>query len=363
MFERYSDSAGNYVVLDPNNQAVYKQLYRAAKAKTKLRIKVTVSGPSDVAIPSANEPTNASEVTLVPTALPLHPASEAPKELPSANIMKSTEADIPVMKHLPKAGNLAVEKSDEALLPRPFALRDQFYEDLANAAKLRSTSLRAKDQAFQVPLTSFTVQCNYCGTNIPSAHWHCNVCDHGDFDLCQVCIESGIHCDIDDHYLIKRTIEDGKVKYSTSNIVDKKAPKPEPKAEEKKEMPGTFDGDIKEEPLREQPTQTRTCNCCVNGTHTRPQESRACLLNTAEYEESNFVTCLNCEDYDLCIPCHYSLKHGHHPNHAFAPVSQDVHLDSEGSLLCTPGRNLRHFATCDGCDKVSTNRLLIPKIY
>ena len=59
-----------------------------------------------------------------------------------------------------------------------------------------------------------------------------------------------------------------------------------------------------------------------------------------------------CEDYDLCIPCHVGMKHGHHPSHAFAPVSEESSLDTKASLLCAPGRNIRHFAICDGCDKV-----------
>lgn len=42
VFERYSDSAASWVKLDAANIAVYKQLYRAAKAKLKLRIKATV---------------------------------------------------------------------------------------------------------------------------------------------------------------------------------------------------------------------------------------------------------------------------------------------------------------------------------
>ena len=262
------------MVLDTNNPAVYKQLYRAAKAKTKLRIKVTTNIEDEAPAP-LNEPTTASEVTLAPTVLrttklPTHVTSEAPKELPSTNFAQSAETLVPRLEKktrdpLAKIANQAVEKPDEAPLPRPFALREQFYEDLANAAKLRTNTLRAKDQSFQVPLTSFTVQCNYCGTNIPDAHWHCNICDHGDFDLCLSCVEAGIHCDVDNHYLIKRTIEDGKVKYSTSTIVDKKAPKSEPKVEDKNEMPGTFDGNVKGEPLREQPMLTRTCNCCVNG--------------------------------------------------------------------------------------------------
>lgn len=45
VFERYSDSAGSYVTLDPKNPAVYKQLYRAAKAKLKLRFKATIIYP------------------------------------------------------------------------------------------------------------------------------------------------------------------------------------------------------------------------------------------------------------------------------------------------------------------------------
>ena len=48
-----------------------------------------------------------------------------------------------------------------------------------------------------------------------------------------------------------------------------------------------------------------------------------------------------------------SLKHGHHPGHAFAPVSEANVLDSVAAALCVPGRNMRHFATCDECDGVS----------
>ena len=70
------------------------------------------------------------------------------------------------------------------------------------------------------------------------------------------------------------------------------------------------------------------------------------------FEESNFVTCLVCEDYDLCIPCHVGLKHGHHPSHPFAPVSEEQTLDALAHQLLVPGRNMRHMATCDGCDKV-----------
>lgn len=42
VFERYSDSAGTYVSLEPNNTSAYKQLYRAAKAKLRLRLRATL---------------------------------------------------------------------------------------------------------------------------------------------------------------------------------------------------------------------------------------------------------------------------------------------------------------------------------
>ena len=68
--------------------------------------------------------------------------------------------------------------------------------------------------------------------------------------------------------------------------------------------------------------------------------------------EENFVTCTTCEDYDLCIPCHLNLEHGHHPKHAFAPAVEDANLDLVAKALLAPGRNARHHAVCDGCDKV-----------
>lgn len=37
VFERFSDSAGGYITLDPNSPQVFKTLIRAAKAKSTLR--------------------------------------------------------------------------------------------------------------------------------------------------------------------------------------------------------------------------------------------------------------------------------------------------------------------------------------
>lgn len=71
------------------------------------------------------------------------------------------------------------------------------------------------------------------------------------------------------------------------------------------------------------------------------------------FDESKFVTCTVCEDYDLCVPCHVAMKHGHHPGHGFAPVSPEVALNKNAVEIMAPGRHTRHWAVCDGCDKVS----------
>ena len=76
------------------------------------------------------------------------------------------------------------------------------------------------------------------------------------------------------------------------------------------------------------------------------------------FDESTFVTCTVCDDYDLCIPCHVGLKHGHHPSHAFEPASKETVLDTLATKLCFPGRNMRHSAICDGCDEVSSLSLI-----
>lgn len=70
------------------------------------------------------------------------------------------------------------------------------------------------------------------------------------------------------------------------------------------------------------------------------------------FDENNFVTCTVCEDFDLCISCHVGNKHGHHPSHAFMPASEETTLNALASKLLAPGRNVRHAAICDACDKV-----------
>lgn len=203
--------------LDPSNQAVYKQLYRAAKAKAKLRIKVIVTDNEDVKTVPVE---HVAEVKEIPTT-----------KAPSAS-SSQTAFSIPV-KAVPETEVTAPEllkREDVPVVNHPW-------------------------KSWTGHLTSFTVQCNHCGGNIPNAHYHCDLCDNNDFDLCSTCFDSGVHCDEDEHFLIKRTIVDGKISNSTTYKVSKKVHK-------EGEMPGTFQPDVKE-PVA-QPESTRTCNSCVS---------------------------------------------------------------------------------------------------
>ena len=66
--------------------------------------------------------------------------------------------------------------------------------------------------------------------------------------------------------------------------------------------------------------------------------------------EDRFVTCKVCPDYDLCLPCHAINKHGHHPAHSFQKTTPTASLTALEESLLDAGRNVRHHATCDGCD-------------
>lgn len=128
VFERYSDSSASYVTLDADKPQVYKTLFRAAKAKLKLRLRATVPGEQ-------NEAPN-----FAPTATP----DATPSVVPSLHRMSAdtlrpqTVAPVsPVIAHSP-AGDTAATKFEpispvsppkpvdaegEAPLPRSFTTR------------------------------------------------------------------------------------------------------------------------------------------------------------------------------------------------------------------------------------------------
>ncbi|KAK5449573.1 hypothetical protein LTS15_008648 [Exophiala xenobiotica] len=315
-FDRFSDSAGAYVSLDSNNPGVYKQLYRAAKAKLKLRLKATVAWTAKM---EANEDSK-PEITThwatpsVSQTEPRHSFLDTVLSQPAATPFKSFQKNFP---YSPTTCTIpgAFDIRPSGVEPVPSAPRD-CHTDLFSLPTLPSLN--------DFPSTSYSIDCNYCGKSVPDEHYHCGICENGDFDLCKSCVDSGITCDGDEHWLVKRHIRNGVVIPSeTTTLPAKKSSKTVTTSSEE---PAT--------PLSpEQDDGDRTCNSCV------------CQMPKRE-----FVTCQNCPDFDLCLCCFMDGEHGHHPSHTFEPQGSPEHLP-EVAALCAPGRNVRHNAICDGCDE------------
>ena len=151
----------------------------------------------------------------------------------------------------------------EAAVSRFFSTKHDLaaVDEHSNITEALELMRRASARERSIPSNSFTICCNNCDNPIPDAHWHCSICEHGDFDLCQDCVEKGCLCDSEDHWLIKRFVQGGKVINSTTEII---APKKTTKTEEKA-IPGAFTSEVKREDIHESLDLSRTCNSCVGG--------------------------------------------------------------------------------------------------
>ncbi|KAF2476873.1 uncharacterized protein BDR25DRAFT_338992 [Lindgomyces ingoldianus] len=343
VFERYSDSAGAYVTLDSDKPQVYKTLFRAAKAKLKLRLRATL--PDDESEP-ASEPLPPPVQEPLPTTQPssLHRMSAdtlSPQDPPQASpviahspmasrVLMSTYETSPAgsTSRFSLASPLMANKPDaegEAPVPHPFPARERFFNGLANASQDNDLVFRPKATS---PQCSWVVFCNNCNQPMENEHFHCSICDHGDYDLCPSCVDGGIHCPGTGHWMVKRFVKNGCVVNSTTERVG-----PKPRAPTEPEMPGAFT-DEKQPSVCYHEEPTRTCNSCVK-----------------VLPEKEFVTCTICDDYDLCMDCHIINKHGHHPGHPFKGATGETTLTALADFLCNAGRNVRHSAVCDGCEK------------
>ena len=370
---------------------MYKQLYRAAKAKGKLRLRATIS---DKYIPQLESCGGSGTVTdRLPSRSYIHPyvSNDTVDQTPSSRISTledwktlsavpstitltpSIKDNIEIQKdqspayHWPISHNgnfsdttkvkfenkttphhsdqemkVEADDEDEASLPRFFSPREQC---LAQLAVIQHKHAALRNIHKNTIPANFTIYCNHCDRPVPDAHWHCGICDGGDYDLCQDCVKQGRLCANDDHWLIKRFLKDGEVINSTTETM---APKKSSKLETK-DIPGAFTSDIKTDAVE---NLERTCNSCVRGMTIKHSYDVVRMLILVVLHESKFVTCTVCEDYDLCIPCHVANKHGHHPGHTFQPASKSTSLDSVATKLLSAGRGIHHWAVCDGCDKV-----------
>ncbi|KAL2816313.1 hypothetical protein BJX63DRAFT_420048 [Aspergillus granulosus] len=313
IFERYSDSAGAYIYLDSNNPAVFKQLYRAAKAKLKLRIRATVEQPPSQAPVTeiSSEQQGPARYNYLATVLssPV-PAAQVENnssatsssitlpESPTRSTLTNTDKDIWTME-------AAEQKSANS---REFVMGS----DNPNVPVLLHTSLAGV----------FCIDCNYCGRAIPNEHYHCNTCADGDYDLCPQCLDSGVACLGEGHWLVRRFVKDGIITNSTTKTLASH----KLKAQEEKSK------------LLSSPQQSAA-------------SESATTASRVKFDEGKMVSCADCEDFDLCITCVLGHKHGHHPAHTFVLLGEhDSGLKNLVLSRCKPGRGYHHAAICDGCE-------------
>ncbi|KAJ5152893.1 uncharacterized protein N7482_009371 [Penicillium canariense] len=341
IFERYSDSAGNYIRLDEENPSVYKQLYRAAKAKSKLRIKATAvdtlaPAPSDFPIPA-------------------QPSTQSP---PRHSYLETVlSSPIPMAESLPATSELATTSSLADVLPPRY--RDFDMED-----KLRFPVI-----SHNSPNGMFCIDCNNCGRSIANEHYHCSICEYGDYDLCPQCIDDGASCRSEGHWLIKRMVVNGVVTNSTTETIPPRGPQ----VAESPKLPEELVEPEREEPKPEIKPEIAVCPAYEPPLHERVLELAASVIPDGmtkseaavkddeqpmcngccrDVDESNLVRCNDCEDYDLCLRCLLRNKHGHHPAHTFS-LGSDRNFCLKNLIMsrCLPGRQFKHAAICDGCEK------------
>ncbi|KAK3044319.1 hypothetical protein LTS18_001598, partial [Coniosporium uncinatum] len=246
ILERFSDSAGSYITLDPSNPHVYKTLFRAAKAKLKLRLRATLLNDKLHTVIEAITPIT-STLRLDPAQMASRPYSfpvAHPSALASESTLHPHTHSIPHVAQQTRSQHLNVnlDGEGEAPVPRSFPAREStspslheikhnnhleyrkpsdmpmldFFAELANISRARELALRMKDAPAQTSPCSWSVYCNACDKPMANAHYHCAICDDGDYDLCESCVRVGMHCPGEDHWLIKRFVSGGKVINSTT---------------------------------------------------------------------------------------------------------------------------------------------------
>lgn len=121
VFERFSDSAGGYITLDPQNPAVFKTLIRAAKAKLKLKLKVTVEPDASDALKKVEK--SITEMPTIQSPVIAHtPQQQAVLRDATGLDRRSVGSGIFQFKEARDTGNKEADKESEAPLPRSFSV-------------------------------------------------------------------------------------------------------------------------------------------------------------------------------------------------------------------------------------------------
>lgn len=307
-------------------------MYRAAKAKQKLKLRVTIQdsdeedkGPKPVTVEDVPEPESHEFAQTKPEAPLISTAGEAGYPLFNASYDYTNPENTD-------------EPPTSETMSKPFKDLDERLERAMSHLQLSSAYLRnptatlTQLQKEELKAANFAVCCNNCDRTVPDSHYHCSTCDDGDFDLCTDCVDQGITCHNDEHWLIKRFVRGDHILVSTTERI---APKPKVKVAEREPFPTPTLPTLKTYvPPVVARTPMRTCNNCV-----------------LELPDKEFLHCTTCEDFDLCRTCFIGDKHGHHPKHGFLPAVEGTVFPTAICKRLSPGRNQRHHAICDGCDK------------
>jgi hypothetical protein len=132
VFERYSDSTASYVTLESDKPQIYKTLFRAAKAKLKLRLRATVPGeqPEAPVLGLAPSPEAVPQVLSLerPSADTLRPQTVAPV---SPVIVRSPVANPPAPKFEPVSPVSPAQPQHAAVSPRLGKVMEQLASEHA----------------------------------------------------------------------------------------------------------------------------------------------------------------------------------------------------------------------------------------
>ena len=91
---------------------------------------------------------------------------------------------------------LVIDALDEASISLETQLLDKLRPLTADKLSVMITS-RPRDDIATIPL-----RCDICSKVQPKILYNCSICNNGEFDLCQECVDKGIHCYVRDHELI-----------------------------------------------------------------------------------------------------------------------------------------------------------------
>ncbi|KAL7938930.1 hypothetical protein V8C35DRAFT_289636 [Trichoderma chlorosporum] len=406
IIERYSDSASAFVVLDANNMPVYKQLYRAAKAKSKLKLRVSVpqlqpkTAPKPVTVEDEPEASVAETYQSTEKITPAEseessttaePATEmpAPSTAPSSiTLLSGVELPLRTSSSVQLETAETAKVEEEAEVPIDQKLPANF----AQSAPFDPQSIYSSFEDYCAPAAQshhviapapFAVCCNHCEKTVSDVHYHCQTCDDGDFDLCQACVNQAVSCYDDNHWLIKRTMIDGQLIASQTERIEPKSQakkQTESPAQEASILPSIENAEKEEtetlkttraEKAPEQPVvEQKPLRSVIGVPIFVPPPApfvgaaasrwpcmgtmRTCNCCVQELPEWEFLHCTTCEDFDLCQACFAKDAHGHHPKHAFVPAVAGTKMPDHVTVRMGAGRNQAHHAICDGCDKYIT---------